>query len=627
MINTYYLKLGASYGIDAQWEAGGSSIRVEGFSGNLLLLNCGRRGLNLNNTDPTPLMFFAMEGGTLVDVSTRLNVDRVSTVINRTTLIADYNGDGLTDIFLGNFGTEKFSPFPGEQNQLLFQTTSGQFINKTSTLPKLTDATHVPALGDLNGDGYLDIFVNNIGDDDNSPNYILINDGKGYFTYQADTKLNANSIFDQSVSQYLSSPISLIIDINLDGENDIFYGPLIAFPMNDAGFGYLENNDGVFSVKINNDLFWPGDSTEYYYVEKADFNHDGYSDIAIAGFAEDRTLLVQLYYSGPGGVKNVSKSVLDLSEMLTTPTSGGPSFEVADVNGDDSPDFEIRGFISGYTSEIRYTFINDGKGNFGAPIKNLNGIASAVGAYVDLNGDGLLDFVHPIVDYINPSNDGLRVLFGESASVEKLIRGTVGNDVLEGSSKLDKAIYSGVFSGYELKVGAFSLTIADKIPNRDGTDTLTDIERLQFTDLNLALDTDAANSAGGIYRLYKAALDRDPDLSGLGYWIAQADAGTKDAVRMATDFTYADEFKTLYGVQTADNYMTGEDITALVTKIYENVLNRAPDAGGRDYYAGQITTKSKTVGQVLAEISDSAENKLAVVELIATGIEYTPWVG
>ena len=116
-------------------------------------------------------------------------------------------------------------------------------------------------------------------------------------------------------------------------------------------------------------------------------------------------------------------------------------------------------------------------------------------------------------------------------------------------------------------------------------------------------------------------------LGGLGYWIAQADAGTKDAVRMATDFTYADEFKTLYGVQTADNYMTGEDITALVTKIYENVLDRAPDAGGRDYYSSQITTKLKTVGQVLAEISDSAENKLAVADLIGTGIEYTPWVG
>ena len=184
-------------------------------------------------------------------------------------------------------------------------------------------------------------------------------------------------------------------------------------------------------------------------------------------------------------------------------------------------------------------------------------------------------------------------------------------------------------TGYDYRTGALDLSgayIVD-LTGIDSNVVISGVERLQFTDLNVAFDTDAANSAGGIYRLYKAALDRTPDLGGLGYWIAQADAGKKDAVRMATDFTYADAFKTLYGVQTADNYMTGEDITALVTKIYENVLDRAPDAGGRDYYVGEITAKSKTVGQILAEISDSTENKLAVVELIATGIEYTLWVG
>ena len=218
--------------------------------------------------------------------------------------------------------------------------------------------------------------------------------------------------------------------------------------------------------------------------------------------------------------------------------------------------------------------------------------------------------------------------------------GNTSSDYFDGGTGIDTAIFRGASGDYSITASATisdrtdstgetvlpGYLVTDSTDSRDATDTLVNVERLQFTDLNLALDIDAANSAGGIYRLYKAALDRNPDLGGLGYWIAQADAGTKDAVRMATDFTYADEFKTLYGVQTADNYMTGEDITALVTKIYENVLDRAPDVGGRDYYAGQITTQSKTVGQVLAEISDSAENKLAVVDLIGAGIEYTPWV-
>ena len=216
--------------------------------------------------------------------------------------------------------------------------------------------------------------------------------------------------------------------------------------------------------------------------------------------------------------------------------------------------------------------------------------------------------------------------------------GATSWDYFLGGDGIDTAVYRGVKSNYTIAVATSSIYnhltsntdlsgygVVDAT-SLDSKQALVDVERLEFTDANIALDTDASNSAGGIYRLYKAALDRNPDLGGLGYWIAQADAGTKDAVRMATDFTYADEFKTLYGVSTADNYMTGEDITALVTKIYENVLDRAPDAGGRDYYVGQITTHSKTVGQVLAEISDSAENKLAVADLIGTGVAYTPWV-
>jgi hypothetical protein len=221
---------------------------------------------------------------------------------------------------------------------------------------------------------------------------------------------------------------------------------------------------------------------------------------------------------------------------------------------------------------------------------------------------------------INNLLNGEDIIYGTTSA--DFIFDSLGDDNFIGGAGTDTVIFSGTISQYKIS----KKDDGGIVVYNTNYDLLMSVERLEFSDVSLAFDTDAANNAGGIYRLYKAALNRTPDLVGLGYWIAHADAGSKDAVQMATDFTYADEFKTLYGVRTADNYMTGEDITALVTKIYENVLDRAPDAGGRDYYVGQITAKSKTVGQVLAEISDSAENKLAVVELIATGIEYTPWV-
>ena len=200
-----------------------------------------------------------------------------------------------------------------------------------------------------------------------------------------------------------------------------------------------------------------------------------------------------------------------------------------------------------------------------------------------------------------------------------------GNDTINAGAGIDTLSYSAASANFSVYAASGSkAVVTNKLTGE--ADTFVDGERIQFSDSSVALDIASSNSAGGIYRLYKAALGRAPDLGGLGYWIAQADAGTKDAVQMATDFTYADEFKTLYSVKTIDNYMTGEDITALVTSIYQNVLNRTPDDAGRDYYVNQITAQTKTVGRVLAEISDSAENYAQVAGLIAAGVDYIPWV-
>jgi hypothetical protein len=192
-----------------------------------------------------------------------------------------------------------------------------------------------------------------------------------------------------------------------------------------------------------------------------------------------------------------------------------------------------------------------------------------------------------------------------------------GNDLLRGGAGLDTVVYAKPFQSVA-RSGANFLV--------DG-DTLSDIERLEFIDKSIALDLDGATSAGGIYRLYKATFNREPDSSGLGYWIAQADAGNKDAVRMAEDFVWSQEFQNLYNITTTDNYGTGTDVSELVTGFYENVLGRTPDQGGLDFYTGVIESKDRTVGRVLAEISDSQENYEGTIELIANGIVFDPWVG
>ena len=212
-------------------------------------------------------------------------------------------------------------------------------------------------------------------------------------------------------------------------------------------------------------------------------------------------------------------------------------------------------------------------------------------------------------------------------SPKRLLYAGEGNEVFNGSNaSIDILIFSASYANHSLQKSGDLFLVTDKF-GAGGTDLLEDIDRLSFSDISIALDFDGATSAGGIYRLYKATFNREPDTGGLGYWIAQADAGTKDAVRMAEDFAWSQEFQNLYGITTTDNYGTGTDVSELVTGFYENVLGRTPDQGGLDFYTGVIESKERTVGRVLAEISDSQENYDGTIELIANGIVFDPWVG
>jgi hypothetical protein len=76
------------------------------------------------------------------------------------------------------------------------------------------------------------------------------------------------------------------------------------------------------------------------------------------------------------------------------------------------------------------------------------------------------------------------------------------------------------------------------------------------------------------------------------------------------------EFKTAYGT----------DSTALefVTRIYTNVLDRAPDPAGRDYWVNAIN-QGFARAEVLALVSESPENQAAVIGSIQDGADYAPY--
>lgn len=195
-----------------------------------------------------------------------------------------------------------------------------------------------------------------------------------------------------------------------------------------------------------------------------------------------------------------------------------------------------------------------------------------------------------------------------------IFKGNGGNDLLDGGNGLDLARFNGKIADYTLsQIGASTVVQANS--GTDGKDTLQTIERLQFSDNNIAFDI--LGNAGQAYRLYQAAFDRRPDLAGLGYWINDMDKGSS-LTNVAGGFFQSPEFRALYG--------SNPDTTTLITNFYKNVLHRAPDQAGFDYWANELNNNIITPAGALASFCESTENQAQVIGSIQNGIEYSPWL-
>jgi Ca2+-binding RTX toxin-like protein len=98
----------------------------------------------------------------------------------------------------------------------------------------------------------------------------------------------------------------------------------------------------------------------------------------------------------------------------------------------------------------------------------------------DLNGTG---------------NAGDNVLAGNSGN--NVLNGKGGNDSLDGGLGTDTAVYTGITSAYRITRTGNTYTITDSVGGRDGIDTLTGIEHLQFADGTLSLlDTTQTGTSG-----------------------------------------------------------------------------------------------------------------------------------
>ena len=263
-----------------------------------------------------------------------------------------------------------------------------------------------------------------------------------------------------------------------------------------------------------------------------------------------------------------------------------------------SGDYVVSGVLTGYNEYYNGVLLGSASGfAMSAPAAaNLiqsNNLASLLA--IALSGNDLISG--------SAYNDDLAGYSGND-----IIYGGTGNNYIVGGAGLDIAIFDGI--GGAFTMGSDGVNIFMNKDDGSSINTLNGVERAQFDDGILAFDF--GGNAGQAYRIYQAAFDRTPDLTGLSYWIRTMDGGAS-LLGVSHGFVNSAEFAAVYGANSS--------IHDFVAKLYGNVLGRPGEDGGTAYWEAQLAS-GHSRAEVMASFSESPENVAGVAPSFDHGIWY-----
>lgn len=508
------------------------------------------------SAQPGRVLFGDGNGGFTPAESDVFPTESLKTVHPRKVMVADFNADGQQDIFISNHGWDT-NPFPGEQNQLYLSNGDGTWRDATNTLPQKNDYSHSSSIGDIDGDGDIDIFVGNgYAGQNGYLSYTLINNGAGAFTsVTSNIPLTGNSPLNFNTDHRFNG--STLADLDGDGRSDLIIdsNKSSSFDANVASV-VLWNNGGSFSS--SNMTVLPRPSAFNLHIDldskPIDFNKDGKTDLIMIGTQEnpfyDGWFVQILQNNGDRTFSDVTSSALSAADRfggvsgVDTNSPWLPWVNVIDFNNDGWLDFAVEVKSGGHLSQtMPLVWLNDGEGHF--------------------NTLKVSDFVAP------------------------------GDEWQLGDAHLVQTSNGFSFVTPQIYPGSNGLQIT-------GLLATTPIDILQVNAAPAHIQE--------LGRLYEAGLGRAFDEPGLNYWIDQREAGMS-LWWIAWNFLESAEFNRLSG---DDDVMSN---SRFLEVLYNNVLDRQPDPSGFAWWLDQMNN-GYSHEDALISFANSAENKAQSTYLV-----------
>lgn len=293
------------------------------------------------------------------------------------------------------------------------------------------------------------------------------------------------------------------------------------------------------------------------------------------------------YLYGPSKTARVGNDVYKISTSSSNfvwDGAGLDTIDASDVNQAASiyltPGYQ--GFI-GLSKAEKITTAGQITVNFGSVIENL------IGTYYD--------------DHLYGNEAGNKI---EGGAGNDLIEGWDGHDTLIGGEGND-TITGGL--GNDIINGGAGIDTLQLNEQTDGRDTLTDVERIQFRDSNLALDLDG--NAGMTAKIIGAVLGKaavkNPAFVGIGLNYLDKGMSYSDLGALALSAV---------GAKTND---------AIVSTLWLNVVGFPASTSDKAPYIKMLSDGMKP-GDLVVLAADTTFNTMNInlVGLAETGIEFTP---